>query len=451
METDETIVMPSANGTHQDIAFRNVIAMPEDEIDDIISYKPPHIVRWGTVYFFILLLMLCVISWYIKYPDKVIAIAKLNSVNPPQQIVAKTDGKLTAITIKENETITKGEILGYMESIANPVVIKIIGKQADSISRLINENRSDEIVQFFPVYESGKSIEDLGELQPAYQVFIQSFVNYRDYLQNGFYLKQKKMLQTDIKKIEEMHNTLIEQKKITEEDVELSKKTFDVNKSLSEQKVISPLDYRNEKSKLLIKQLSLPQINASIIANEREKNEKLKEITGLENQIIIQKNTFFQAVQTIRSQVQAWQYKYELKASASGSVSFTGFLQENQEIKAGQSLFYIQPDNTTYFVEIIIPQYNFGKVKKGQNVLLKFRAYPFEQYGSVSGKIDFIKPTPTDSGYLASVELPNALLTNYGKQLQYRNGLIAEADIITEDIRLLQRFYYGIINALNKN
>ncbi|MBX3255189.1 MAG: HlyD family secretion protein [Chitinophagaceae bacterium] len=154
---------------------------------------------------------------------------------------------------------------------------------------------------------------------------------------------------------------------------------------------------------------------------------------------------------TIRSEVQAWQYKYELKASVSGVVSFTGFLQENQEIKAGQSLFYIQPVNTFYFVEIVIPQYNFGKVEKGQKVLLRFQAYPFEQYGSVSGKIDFIKPTPTDSGYLARVELPNGLITNYGKHLQYKNGLVAEANIITEDMRLLERFYYGIVRNLEIN
>ena len=43
--------------------------------------------------------------------------------------------------------------------------------------------------------------------------------------------------------------------------------------------------------------------------------------------------------------------------------------------------------NISYFVEMLIPQYNFGKVKQGQDVLLKFQAYPFEQYGSVLGKI----------------------------------------------------------------
>ena len=450
METDQSILTPSANGVNKNSSvFRNSFSEAENEIEEIISNKPPYVVRWGTVYFFVLLLALGIISWYIQYPDIVIATAKLNGVNIPQQVIARADGKLLKIAVEENEKVDKDQILGYIESIANPQSIHTIARQTDSIGYLIAANRSDEVVHFFPGYKNQKSIGDLGELQSAYQVFMQSFIAYKDYLHNGFYLRKKNMLQTDMGNIQNLHDILIYQKKLMEEDVSLSKKTLDVNKSLSDQKVISALDFRIEKSKLIAKQLSLPQINASIVSNEREQNEKQKEIAELENQITIQKNTFLQALQTIKSQVQAWEYKYALKAPVSGTASFTGFLQENQEMKAGQLLFHVQPGNTSYFVEMLIPQYNFGKVKQGQKVLLKFQAYPFEQYGPVVGKIDYIKTTPTDSGYLARVELPNALLTNYGKRLQYRNGLLAQADIITEDVRLLERFYYKMIRNLS--
>lgn len=48
-----------------------------------------------------------------------------------------------------------------------------------------------------------------------------------------------------------------------------------------------------------------------------------------------------QALQTIKSQIQAWEFKYLLKAQIAGTVTFTGFFQETQEMKLGQSLFYI--------------------------------------------------------------------------------------------------------------
>lgn len=101
--------------------------------------------------------------------------------------------------------------------------------------------------------------------------------------------------------------------------------------------------------------------------------------------------------------------------------------------------------------ELYVPQANFGKVKLGQEVLIKFPSYPFQEYGSVKGKIDFISNIPTDSGYLAKLSLPNALTTSYQKEVQFREGLQAQGEIITQNMRLLQRFYYNIIKQVDGN
>ena len=450
METDKSISPPNAGLKDDVFVMKNTFANHGNEIEEIISNKPPLIVRWGTVYFSFVLMGLGLISWFIKYPDIVIARAKLNSVNAPKEVITRTEGKLIKIAIKENERVEAGQVLGYMESIGNHQSVLAIGKQIDSINHLIGQNRTDEITHFFPDYSNQQFISNLGELQTPYQTFIQSFITFRDFLSSGFFLRKKKMLQTDMLNIQKLNAILASQKILLNQDLTLSNETYDANKSLANDKVISSLDYRNEKSKLIAKQLSLPQINASIVTNESQQNEKRKEIAELENQLIVQKNTFIQALQTIKSQVQTWDFKYLLKAPVAGTVSFTGFFQENQEMKIGQTLFYVQPDSISYFVEMLVPQYNFGKVKKGQQVLLKFEAYPFEQYGAVVGKIDYINTTPSDSGYLAKVVLPDGLLTNYKKPLQYRNGLLAQADIITENMRLLQRFYYNLARQIKR-
>ena len=83
-------------------------------------------------------------------------------------------------------------------------------------------------------------------------------------------------------------------------------------------------------------------------------------------------------------------------------------------------------------------------------MLLKFPSYPFQEYGSVKGKIAFISNIPTDSGYAAKVLLPQGLQTSYHKQVQFREGLQAQGEIITENMRLLQRFYYGFIRQLKR-
>ena len=150
------------------------------------------------------------------------------------------------------------------------------------------------------------------------------------------------MLQTDVLNIQKLNNILASQKILLNQDLALSIETYVANKSLANDKVIFALYYCNEKSKLITKQLSLPQINSSIVTNESQQNQTRKEIAELENQLIVQKNTFIQALQTIKSQVQAWEFKYLLIAPVAGTVSFTGFFQENQEIKIGQTLFSAQ-------------------------------------------------------------------------------------------------------------
>ncbi len=429
---------------------KNTFSGHGSEIEEIVSKKLPFVVRWGTVLFFLLLLCLALICWYIQYPDIVPASARLNSVNAPRQVVTRSDGKLIKINVKENDKVVAGQIMAYMESIANPQAVAEVRQQLDTINSLINQKRTDEITRFFPDYTNQQFLSNLGELQTPYQTFIQSFITFRDFLSTGFFLRKKNMLATDMQNIQKLHDILGNQKVLMEQDLSLSNQTFSASESLAQEKVISALDYRNEKSKLLAKQLSLPQINASIIANESQQNEKRKEIAELENQIVVQKSTFIQALQTMKAQVQEWEYKYLLRAPVSGTVAFTGFFQENQEMKTGQSLFFVQPDNAAYFVEIFIPQYNFGKVKPGQQVLLKFQAYPFEQYGSVPGRIEYISSTPTDSGYMAKVSLPDGLTTNYKKTLYYRNGLLAQADIITEQMRLLERFYYNLMKQFKR-
>ena len=258
------------------------------------------------------------------------------------------------------------------------------------------------------------------------------------------------MLNKDLTFLQKMHINLLEQKGLNTEDLNLSQKNFNANKSLNDDKVIADVEFRNESSKLISKKLSLPQISSSILSNEAQQNEKQKEIAELQNTIAQQKNIFIQALNTFKSQIDDWKKKYLLTAPIDGKIAFATFLQENQQLQANQIICFINPENTQYYAEVYIPQTNFGKVRTGQEVLLKFPSYPFAEYGSVNGKIDFISNINTDSGYLAKVILPNGLNTSYKKQVQFRDGLTGQGEIITQNMRLLQRFYYNILKQVKK-
>jgi HlyD family secretion protein len=203
---------------------------------------------------------------------------------------------------------------------------------------------------------------------------------------------------------------LEEQRQLQEQDFKLIQKTFEANESLKKDKVISDFDYRIEQSKLINKKLTLPQIRSALINNESQQNEKEKEIIELENAIDQQKLIFQQSLSTFKSQLDEWKKKYILIAPISGKVAFASFMQENQQLQVNQPICFINPENSQYFAEIMIPQSNFGKASIGQLVLLKFQSYPFQEYGSVQGRIEFISHIPDEKGIWQKLALPMDLL-----------------------------------------
>jgi len=412
-------------------------------VEDIISTRLPFIIRNGIVFILCILLGIIGVCYFIKYPDIVPSSARLTSINAPKPVIIYTPGKLEKLLIKEDATVVKNEILGFVEATADHKEVLRLAAVLDTVEHLIARNASELIIPYLQ-----NSYTQLGELQQPYQTFSLAFFTFKNYLANGFYLRKKNMLAKDMVTLQRLHTNITQQRSLQGEDLALQQKTFDANESLKADKVISDFDYRIEKSKLIGKKMSLPQMDASMISNEGQQNEKQKEVAELENTINQQKAIFLQALHTFKSQTDDWKKKYVLMAPIDGKVAFASFIEENQQMQAGQTLCFINPVNSQYFVQITIPQNNFGKVAIGQDVLLKFPSYPFQEYGALKGRIAFISHITSDSGYLAKVTLVDGLTTNHKKQIQYRDGLLAQGEIITKDIRLLQRFYNSILGKV---
>jgi len=405
------------------------------ELDEIVSEKPSLTVRWGIGFLFLVLLFLLAVTWFIRYADIVEAKGHLNSINAPKELVVHNTGKLVRLFVREGETVHKDQFVGYMESVANPEEVITLSNYLDTLGAQLGSKSTDRVIDLLPA----PSFDHLGEIQTPYQTFNQASANFMNYLRNGFYPEKRRMLGRDMEYLKQMHATLLDEKGLMEQDLALSDTTFEAQGFLSREKVTSAMEYRNEKSQHIAKKLSLPQILYSVINNESAQNEKLKEIAELDNQILQQKEIFTQATNTLKSQIGEWKRKYMISAPIDGEINFSTFIQENQQLKQEQVLAFINPANSRYYIEAVIPQNNFGKVKNGQQAWVKFLAYPYEEFGRVKGRIDFISSISTDSGYLARLTLPEGLTTNYKKAIQYRTGLTVRIDIITNKRRLLDR------------
>lgn len=416
-----------------------------DSMSELISRKPGFLGRWALLIFLIILLFLGSATWFIHYPDVIKTRATLIATNAPKEIIARQEGRLIKLFIQNNDSVSKGDFLGFIESSAKHEQVIELSSLIDTTVTDLQKNSTQNIINRFAI-----NFDALGELQQGYQLFTAAHQQFTDYLQDGFYLRKKRILAEDYSYLQKDHDIIQQQKELLLKDLNLSEETYKANVSLLKDKVISKQDDRNEQSKLLNKQLSIPQINTALLINETQQREKNKEINELEHSISMQKIIFQQAVQTLQSQITDWKKKYILEAAVSGRVTFLGPLQENQFLKAGKSIGLISPPDSRFYVEIALPQYNFGKVAIGQIAQLRFDAYPYQEFGYVRGKLTYVTDIASDSGFLGHIQLDEGLLTNQKKLLHYREGLKAEAQIITNDMRLMERFYNSVAATIKR-
>ncbi|WPU95222.1 hypothetical protein SNE25_06755 [Mucilaginibacter sabulilitoris] len=409
---------------------------------DIISSKPDFFEKYALLCILGTLLILVGSTWFIRYPDFIEARATLTANSAPKELVPKTSGRLVRLFVRNNQQLQKDDIIGWIESTADHKEVMELSNEINSSIAFINHDQPEKVFDIFQKYYN-----NLGEIQIAYQQFINAWQQFNDYTVNGFYFMKRSLLENDITSIDKTQVIIEGQKKLTEQDIKLAEETYKMNKTLLDQNVLTKEEFRSQTSKYVNKQLAIPQLKTSLLTNQTQKRDKLRELGQLNHDIAQQKVIFEQALQSLKSKVDDWITKYIIKAPISGKVSFTIPLQENQYLQFEKTIGYINPADTHYYAEAYLSQYNFGKIDTGLTVQLRFDAYPYQELGFVEGKINYISNVPSDSGFLATIKFNKGLVTNNNRNIAYKSGLKAQAIVITKDMRLLQRLYYNMVKS----
>jgi multidrug efflux pump subunit AcrA (membrane-fusion protein) len=432
---------------YEPLSSRNVpTPFPElhsEEVQEIIS-RPPHwLVRWGITLFFVLTVLLGMGTWWIRYPDIVTTPFTLTAKNAPRVIVVRTEGKLAKLLIRDGQNVYKGQAVAYSESTAAPEQVIRLAKSIEQISLSVSKGQWASVIRF-----SNIQYTSLGEIQNDFQTFNQQLTELKSFLAGGFSLKKRKLLLDEKNDLVAMERILAEQLVLQDKDLELARDEFQVQEKLHQGKVISPLEYKREKAKVLSREMPVKNLAASLIQNRSAQTAKQKELLELENSIQERKSNFLQSLQTLRSSIGNWELRYILTAPVAGTASFSAPWQEQQHLTPGQELMQIEPQSSSFQGLVKLPQANLGKVSQGQTVLIKMDGFPHREYGMLEGKLARISVTPgKDTTYWAYVDLPYKLKTRYGKDLPYRNGLKGTAEIVTADRRLLQRLFSTLRNG----
>lgn len=145
-----------------------------------------------------------------------------------------------------------------------------------------------------------------------------------------------------------------------------------------------------------------------------------------------------------------------IRANQSGVVS-TINAELGQFIDLSKPLLSILPENTTLIAQLYVPSRAIGFVKEGDQVLLRYQAYPYQKFGHAKaqvisvaktalagqelGGIGIISPQEqmnNEPMYLVRVKLAKQNIRAYGQDMPLQVGMILEGDIMHEKRRLYE-------------
>lgn len=413
------------------------IELRSEEVQEVMGHMPSWILRWGITLFFVIILTLLIGSFFFRYPDTITATMTLTSDNPAVQIIARANGRLTSLYIEDKQKVGSGDYLAVIE---NTAVTEDILQLRNTLIPIVNE--PDTALLFFNAERELK----LGNAQSLYTNFLRSLYDFKNYKVLNYYPQKINSLRKQIGKYEVYHRNLVGQLQIQQEQYEIGKKQYDRDSILFEEGILAAADLEVTRTQLLQKRTVYEQLKASIDNLQIQIGDLEADILDYELQQAEKEKVLYQnysvAAEQLLNEINNWELNYVLKASVSGIVSFTQIRYVNQYVTANEIVFNIVPGEKEQLIgKAMLPAQRSGKVKVGQRVIIRFTSYPDQEFGIVKGQVSSISLVPNQNNYMIEILLPDGLHTNYKKELPFSPEMEAQADIITDDLRLIERFF----------
>lgn len=425
------------------------IELRSEEFNEVLSAVPAWIVRWGITMIACVVLMLLVGSAVFKYPDVISSTVTLTGTTPVSAVVARTSGKLQELYVGNNQQVKANTLLAVIE---NPAGTNDILRLKELLRQA--ENSLDTIA-LVPSQQLR-----LGSLQSLYSSFYLSMSEYRQFKELAYHLKKIELVKARIVKNEVYYRNMLKQKDLSAAQAKIAHQQYARDSLLGVKGLVSKEAVEEAYSRYLQSSLSAENMERSLENLQIQLAQMNESLYDTEYQYLDQKNTLEtqlrSLVNQLRAEIDAWEINYALITPIDGEITLTQYWTNNQNVTAGNVVFNIVPTNQGEIIgKAMLPTERSGKVKKGQKVNIRFSNYPDKEFGIVKGIVENISLIPVldvqnAKSYMVDIQLPNGLRTSYNKDLPFLPEMEGQADIITEDISLLERFLMPIRKVITE-
>jgi multidrug resistance efflux pump len=418
-----------------------------EEVQEIMSRIPPWILRRGITVLFLIVLVLLVGSWFFKYPDVIQAEITVTSLEPPASVIARSTGKIDEIYVKNNRKVFQGEPLAVIQNPANT---------ADMLSLLKSMEEwkvSGYDIEKTPALFLSQSVS-LGSIQTVYASFLNSLNDYRNYQELNYYPQKIISQQEQLTAQKEYYHRIMDQFPVVHEQYHTSKSIFNRDSVLFTRNVISQNEYEISKNSFLQSKQAYLSFNASLKQSELQIMQGEESLLDLQQQASELESKYrlslHNATEALNAQIRAWEHDYLMVSPIAGIVNQMGIWSNNQNVTAGETVFTVVPfGEDRPRGKAMLPVQGAGKVSAGQRVNVRINNFPDQEFGYLVGKVVSISSVPTAEGfYVVEVDFPEGMKTNYERILPISRQMQGTADIITDDLRLIERYIMPVKKVL---
>lgn len=429
---------------HEDIELRG------EDIQEVLGSIPSWILRWGITLIAVIVIILLGGSAIFKYPEVITSKVTLTGTTPAAGIVARRSGKLQKIYVHDKQNVHKGECLAEIENPANFKDVYYLKQYLYSLN-----TKSDSIIPFLP-----KQDINLGDIQASYAMFCVTMSEYIQFRKLNYYIKKIDFTKERVRKYRRYYENMKRQATLKEAQANIGQKQYARDSILHQKELISDEEIENSYNEFLNDKLSLENILSALDNTQIQITEMDESLLDMEYQYIDKKHTLEGQLKTQTSQllneIQSWEMNYLFISPLDGYITFTKYWVENQNIVSSEEVFNVVPsEQGTLMGKALLPIDRSGKVKIGQKVNIRFNNFPDDEFGIIKGRVESISLVPSkgeySNQYVVEIGLPDGLTTTYGRILPFLPEMEGSADIITDDLSVLERLFLPIKNILKNS
>lgn len=419
-----------------------------EPVQEIMGAIPSWIIRWGISLIATLFTLIVIGCCIIKYPQTITSSISIISTNPPAHLEARYSGIIDTIAVINGQPVKQGDLIALLKTPAEY-------EDIIAVKTFVEHTRNASPSEICDSYIIDTPLA-LGSIQDKWTELHSLSKEYLLYYNLDQIGKRCSLISEQIRKNKEYYNALLRQRTLIERDTKLQQLSMQRDSVLWDEGLSAQAEYEASQQTYISKLNNLASFDASLKSTMLNSLTLEQSLNELEIQRLAEEDAFSlrftRTLSELRAQMANWLETYAVTAPFDGTVSLQDFWGTGQHVNVGDVLASVVPDmEITVEGRIKVSSVGFGRIEKGQTVNVRLNGFPYIEFGILKGVITRISQVPekTPDGnvaYNVEVAFPQGLVSTYHITFPFIQDMDGEAEIITQDQRLITHFIEPIIS-----